>query len=50
MRVNTKEKPCLNCRKKKDPANCDKKNCQVWQIWFVSRWDAMRKAVLKDGT
>ena len=43
------EKPCLTCTKVKDPANCDIKKCSVWQIWFVSRWDAMRKAVLKDG-
>ena len=50
MKVNTKEKPCLTCTKVKDPANCEIKRGPVWQIWFLRKWDEVRKAVQKNGT
>lgn len=41
--------PCLTCTTVKDPRTCGNKNCQVWREWFIRRWDAMRKAMLKNG-
>lgn len=34
--------PCLVCTRVSDPANCDNKNCKVWQKWFLARWAAIR--------
>ena len=32
------EKPCLTCKRVKDPANCENKSCQAWREWFVKKW------------
>lgn len=37
--------PCLSCTRVKDPRDCENKNCQLWQRWFIARWEAMRKLV-----
>jgi hypothetical protein len=34
--------PCLRCTRVKDPRNCENKNCQQWQRWFINRWDSLR--------
>lgn len=38
----TKESPCASCTRVKDPHNCENKNCQVWQRWYIARWEQLR--------
>ena len=43
MRTNLQQtSPCLRCTRVKDPRSCENKNCQVWQRWFINRWDLLR--------
>lgn len=35
----TIENPCTHCVRVADPAQCDNKQCKVWQRWFLSRWE-----------
>lgn len=34
--------PCLNCRRVDKPAECENKNCKLWQRWFVEKWNTLR--------
>lgn len=34
--------PCLRCSRVEDPANCENKNCRLWRMWFLSRWELIR--------
>ena len=43
-----KTSPCITCTRVKDPRNCENKNCQIWQRWFIHRWDNMRQEVLSS--
>lgn len=36
-------KPCIYCTRVTDPENCDNKNCQLWQRWYIETWNAMRR-------
>ncbi len=40
--------PCLVCIRVKDPASCENKQCRDWQVWFIDRWEAMRKNVCAE--
>ena len=35
--------PCTNCTRVKAPQNCENKNCTVWQKWFLSQWELLRR-------
>ena len=35
--------PCVRCQRVQDPGQCENKECQQWQQWFVGRWEAMRR-------
>ena len=37
------KKPCTTCKLVSDPDNCENKCCQLWQRWFISRWDQLRR-------
>ncbi len=43
--MNNRISPCMTCTRVIDPQNCENKNCQVWQRWFLARWEAMRRSV-----
>ena len=43
--MNNRISPCMTCTRVIDPHNCENKNCQVWQRWFLARWEAMRRSV-----
>ena len=34
--------PCMRCTKVDNPAQCDDKDCRLWQQWFIERWNRMR--------
>lgn len=38
-----KGSPCDSCARVKDPRNCENKNCQVWQRWYIARWEQLRQ-------
>ena len=44
--MDRKISPCMGCTRVQDPRNCENKNCQLWQKWFLNRWEGMRKAFL----
>ena len=44
--MNNRISPCMGCTRVEDPRACENKNCQLWQKWFIARWEGMRKAVL----
>ncbi len=44
-----KESPCIGCQRVADPGACDNKNCKLWQRWFLTRWEQLRKAMGKEG-
>ncbi|MBO5050547.1 MAG: hypothetical protein J6C41_09030 [Oscillospiraceae bacterium] len=31
--------PCKNCTRVQNPADCENKQCRVWQQWFLGRWE-----------
>ena len=37
------ESPCLGCCRVPEPADCENKACKLWQAWFVSRWERLRR-------
>ena len=37
------QSPCMTCRRVKCPGNCENKQCQVWQRWFLHRSEQIRK-------
>ena len=41
----SRERPCLECTRVVNPANCENKQCKEWQNWFIARWDAMRASL-----
>ena len=43
------ESPCVNCKRVRDPQNCENKLCKDWQAWFIDRWEAMRKHLCADA-
>ena len=43
--MRTRISPCMGCTRVRDPRACENKHCQPWQNWFISRWNAMRRAV-----
>ena len=34
--------PCLSCKRYSAPGGCDRKVCQPWREWWLSRWDAIQ--------
>lgn len=44
--VTSAESPCCGCCLVADPADCNNKNCQLWQRWYVARWDVLRMRLL----
>ncbi len=40
--MNRRISPCMLCTRVKDPAGCENKNCKVWQVWFIERWEQLR--------
>lgn len=36
------QKPCLSCTRSPNPLECEQKNCQQWQRWFIESWDSLR--------
>lgn len=34
--------PCLRCTRVPDPESCGDKNCQLWQKWYIDRWNRLR--------
>ncbi len=40
-----KQSPCMRCTRVADPANCENKNCQKWQRWYIDKWEDMRFSV-----
>jgi len=42
MRLYIDVSPCTGCTRVSDPNACENKNCQLWQRWFISRWDRLR--------
>lgn len=36
------DNPCNHCVRVPDPAQCDNKQCKVWQRWFLDRWQQVR--------
>ena len=38
--------PCMGCTRVKDPRMCENKNCQVWQRWFLAKWEDLRRGFL----
>lgn len=45
-----KETPCIGCTRVKDPRNCENKNCQVWQRWYIARWEHLRQQLGGSGS
>ena len=43
--MNSRMSPCMTCTRVADPRACENKNCQMWQRWFIARWEAMRRNV-----
>ena len=41
-------KPCITCTRVTDPANCENKDCRLWQRWYVETWNQMRAAPRLD--
>lgn len=39
MKKEKNPSPCLTCTRVADPRNCENKNCQLWQRWFLQRWE-----------
>lgn len=35
--------PCRRCKRVETPGICENKNCAVWRLWFVQKWDRTRK-------
>ena len=35
--------PCPECIRVKEPAECDNKNCKLWQRWFLAQWEQTRR-------
>ena len=40
-----KVSPCFDCKRVKNPKECENKNCQVWRRWFIHRWESLRAGV-----
>ena len=40
--------PCLNCTTVERPKDCDRKGCGAWQIWWLERWENLRKRYCVD--
>lgn len=40
--------PCMGCTRVQDPRDCENKNCQLWQKWFIARWEDLRKGFLRQ--
>ena len=36
--MKVKQSPCATCTRVKDPKDCENKQCQTWQKWFLKRW------------
>ena len=36
-------KPCLNCTRVDNPAECENKECMPWRRWFIESWDSLRR-------
>lgn len=43
-----KESPCVNCRRTPDPRQCENKDCKAWRLWFINRWEQMRRMYQPD--
>lgn len=45
-----RESPCAGCTRVKDPRNCENKNCQIWQRWYIARWEQLRRQLGGEAT
>ena len=43
------QSPCLNCKRVKNPADCENKNCRDWCNWFYHRWALIHGYYIKYG-
>lgn len=41
------ESPCLNCKRVKNPADCENKNCRPWRNWYFEQWAQIHGYYLK---
>ena len=35
--------PCLSCTRVPHPEDCENKNCNPWQQWFLDQWELIHR-------